>query len=278
MGLSLARASDVDAVPALVEHEATGSPWADVQRWAAAVSTSDAAERIALLSLPGGPIPQALPPARRAAVEATAGRERRTGTKAPLVVDLSSLWAGPLCGDLLARTGARVIKVESRARPDGARSGSRTFFDRMNGRKELCRFDFGDDGDISRLRALLDEADVVIEASRPRALRALGIDAHAAAERGAVWVSLTAYGRSGADGMRVGFGDDVAASAGLARWGSDGPYPVGDALADPLTGVVAAHATVQALDSGHGALLDVSMYDVAVWARRLGAALPEFSR
>lgn len=269
LGLSLARESDIAAVPALVEHEPTGSVWADVRTWAAGVSTSAASSRVALLGLPGGPIPERVPAARRAPVEATAGRGRLRHAETPLVVDLSSLWAGPLCGDLLARTGARVVKVESRARRDGARSGSRAFFNRMNGLKDVRLLDFDDERDVARLQALIDEADVVIEASRPRALRALGVNAHAAAHRGAVWVSLTAYGRNGPDGMRVGFGDDVAASASFVRWGRDGPYPVGDALADPLTGVVAAHAAVQALDGGAGALLDVSMFDVASWARRL---------
>ena len=40
-----------------------------------------------------------------------------------LVVDLSALWAGPLCGGLLAGAGATVVKVESTHRPDGARRG-----------------------------------------------------------------------------------------------------------------------------------------------------------
>ena len=39
----------------------------------------------------------------------------------PLVVDLSALWAGPLCAHLLGLAGARVVKVESLGRPDGAR-------------------------------------------------------------------------------------------------------------------------------------------------------------
>jgi hypothetical protein len=65
-------------------------------------------------------------------------------------------------------------------------------------------------------------------------------------------------------GQRVGFGDDVAAGAGLVAWEPDGPIPAGDALADPLAGAVAA--TVAALRDDRGALLDVSMHDVAAWA------------
>jgi len=76
-----------------------------------------------------------------------------------------------------------------------------------------------------------------------------------------VWLSITAYGRTGADAMRVGFGDDVAAAAGLVCWTPDGPIPAGDALADPLAGVVGAAAVARALQAPTGVLVDLSMYD-----------------
>ena len=56
------------------------------------------------------------------------GAERATRSNSPpLVIELASLWAGPLCGHLLHITGARVIKVESVHRPDGARFGAARF-------------------------------------------------------------------------------------------------------------------------------------------------------
>ena len=61
-----------------------------------------------------------------------------------IVVDLSALWAGPLCGDLLARAGATVVKVESTQRPDGARRGPAEFFDLLNGRKQIGRARFSE--------------------------------------------------------------------------------------------------------------------------------------
>ena len=66
----------------------------------------------------------------------------------PLVVDLSSLWAGPLTGSLLAMLGAEVIKVESSKRLDGARrdnsddQGEKEFYDLMNGGKKSFTCDF----------------------------------------------------------------------------------------------------------------------------------------
>jgi crotonobetainyl-CoA:carnitine CoA-transferase CaiB-like acyl-CoA transferase len=66
--------------------------------------------------------------------------------------------------------------------------------------------------------------------------------------------------------LRIGFGDDVAAGAGLVAWDDGTPCPMGDALADPLAGVTAAAAALAALHSGRGALLDVSMHDLCAAA------------
>jgi crotonobetainyl-CoA:carnitine CoA-transferase CaiB-like acyl-CoA transferase len=82
-----------------------------------------------------------------------------------LVADLSSMWAGPLCGGLLAAAGATVVKVENPSRPDGTRSGEPAFFDWINRGKLSCAVDFDDE----LLRALLDTADIVIEGSARRA-------------------------------------------------------------------------------------------------------------
>ena len=101
-----------------------------------------------------------------------------------LVVDLSALWAGPLCGDLLAAAGATVVKVESPSRPDGARRGPAAFFDLLNWRKQSVALDLQRAEGPRLLHALVQRADVVIEASRPRALAQLGISARRLVERG----------------------------------------------------------------------------------------------
>ena len=90
----------------------------------------------------------------------------------------------------------------------------------------------------------------------------LGLLAEDFAAAGTVWASITAYGRDEENALRVGFGDDVAAGAGLVAWTSEGPRAVGDALGDPLTGIAAAAAVVEQLAAGRGAVLDVSMHDV----------------
>ncbi|MFG2377855.1 CoA transferase [Streptomyces sp. NPDC048504] len=109
------------------------------------------------------------------------------------------------------------------------------------------------------LDEIVAEADVVIEASRPSALRRLGLRAEEflAARPGRVWVGITGYGR---ENDRIAFGDDAAVAGGLTGVDPNGdPVFLGDALADPVTGVFAAHAAARSLAAGGGELLCVSM-------------------
>jgi crotonobetainyl-CoA:carnitine CoA-transferase CaiB-like acyl-CoA transferase len=193
-------------------------------------------------------------------------RSRRK-QKRPLVVDLSSLWAGPLCSRLLQRCGARVIKVESRQRPDGARRGPPQFFTSMNAGKESLTLDFAKRDDIGRLRDLIAAADIVVEGSRPRALRQLGIDADAMLARNPrlTWISITGYGRADPQGQWIAYGDDAGVAAGLSylmHQASGHKVIVGDAIADPLTGIHAALAAWSACRRGGGALIALSLVDV----------------
>jgi crotonobetainyl-CoA:carnitine CoA-transferase CaiB-like acyl-CoA transferase len=244
-----------------------GGAWRALSAWLADRELGPVAARARLLGLPAAPIPAGPVPIRRPPVLCSPGGPRETSlSAAPLVVDFTSLWAGPLCARLLGLAGARVVKVESRARPDGARAGTPAFFDLLHAGHLSVALDFGAPDDVAALRRLLAQADVVLEASRPRALRQLGLDAEEYVAGGTVWASLTAYGRTSEDAQRIGYGDDVAAAAGLIAHCGDIPYPVGDAIADPLAGACAAAAVAAALLSPHGQLLDVSMYDVAVAA------------
>jgi crotonobetainyl-CoA:carnitine CoA-transferase CaiB-like acyl-CoA transferase len=223
--------------------------------------------RAQLLGLPVARVGEAAAPGGRAGV--LPGRLGEAPTRPDLsgltVVDLSALWAGPLCGDLLARAGASVLKVESTQRPDGARRGSRAFFDLLNSRKRSVALDLGGREGVGVLRALVTSADVVIEASRPRALAQFGISGPDVVGAGGaqVWISITGYGRSDEAGNRVAFGDDAAAAGGLVAWNGADPLFCADAAADPLTGLAAADACLSALRSGGRWFLDVAMSAVS---------------
>jgi crotonobetainyl-CoA:carnitine CoA-transferase CaiB-like acyl-CoA transferase len=93
-----------------------------------------------------------------------------------------------------------------------------------------------------------------------------------AANPGLTWVAVTGYGSTGSMADRVAFGDDAAAAGGLLRWTRSGaPAFAGDALADPITGLAAAVAALEAVREGGGILVDASMAHCAAAAAAIGA-------
>ena len=238
------------------------------------------------------------------------------------VVDLSVMWAGPLCGDLLARAGAQVVKVESSSRPDGARLGLPEFYELLNGQKRHRSIGFDASEGRAELLGLLQNADIVITSCRPRALEQMGIGPHdVVRQSGVIWAAITGYGWE--QGHKVAFGDDAAAAGGLVchaerssqeaelasgdaadhfentdglsshirparrrsdvadhfesegelserksgRESSEGILPcfIGDAIADPLTGVTAAATVMEQWLSGSPGFLDISMVGSAAF-------------
>jgi hypothetical protein len=254
--ITLSRPDDVAAVPALLHaDDVPADPWPQLQRWAATQPVAAVVERAGLLDIPAaglGGAPPRPPSIRR--IGTPASPRRPAGL---LVADLSSMWAGPLCGRLLARAGATVVKVESPRRPDGTRAGNRAFFDWINAEKLCYGVDF--DGQAGELRELLAAADIVIEGSRPAALarRRLGPD-DVPPRDGRIWLRITGY-----DDHRPAFGDDAAVAGGLVGTAANGQVFCGDAIADPLTGLQATLAVAQSLDRGGGELIHVSMAAVA---------------
>ena len=301
LAVNLPRPDDVALLPAWLA-EASAPPdevsggagpdaWAALAAAVASGSAEPLAERAQLLGLPVAALPRpgevgpvaAAPPAGLPVVGTRLGGDAGPGPVPPLegllVADLSSLWAGPLCTQLLQQAGARVVKVESIHRPDGARRGPAAFFDLLHAGQEAVALDFGTEDGRADLCRLLGSAAVIVEGSRPRALEQLGIVADhvlAAADRtGAgpsVWVSITGYGRAAPGRDRVAFGDDAAAAGGLVVWDEAGPCFLADAVADPCSGLVAAAAVLRALAAGGRWLLDVSMRAVAAHLAGPGAS------
>lgn len=299
--LNLAREEDFDLLPALTgaagpEKPGEASEWAEIFPNLPVdqlVSTGrELGLAIAPVCLPG--YGSQTSPASGASGWAAISRpassvnmkgEQPDRPKKPLVADLSSLWAGPLAGSLLAMLGAEVVKVESNRRPDGARrgetQGEQDFFNLLNGEKKSFACDFTTRRGRARLHRLLRQADIVIEASRPRALRQLGLSAEklVAEKPGKVWLSLTAYGRGAATEDNIGFGDDIGVAAGLsglmeAVYGQ--PLFVGDAIADPLGGLHGALAAWFCWQQG-GGMIDLSLHGVLEFALRQDPLLGLFN-
>lgn len=263
LAVSLARTSDIGAVPAWLEIEA--SPEADI--WSAVAAgvrrrpVAELVERAGWLGLAVGEAVR--PPAPVEPCSFTyAGL---LASKRKQVLDLSSLWAGPLCASLMGGLGFEVLKVEGPSRPDGARYGSPAFYNLLNGDKQEANIDLGSEGGRRRFLELCRQSAVVVDGLRPRVWANWGIDRlEAARECGLVWVSITAYGND-----RAGFGDDAAVSGGLWLQDPAGglPWFVGDAAADPVAGLIASRAAAEALAEGRAGLVEVAMSQAVSWVR-----------
>jgi len=265
LALNLPRPEDRELLPAWLESASRPGedPWAFAERVLPGQTSEAWVSRgrlvgLALAGLPVAP-PRPGPWLRRGPETPRPGPP----SASPRVLDLSSLWAGPLCAQLLGAAGGRVVKLESQQRPDGARQGESGFYDRLNAGKQSVALDLNAPEGIAALRRLIDWAEIVVESARPRALAQLGIDAEEFVARGPgrVWVSITGHGRRGECGQWVGFGDDAAVAAGAAVPPRKGGPPsfCGDAIADPLTGLHAAVAALAHHRTGRGALLDLSL-------------------
>lgn len=265
LAVNLPRASDRDLVPALLGEDCgAGDPWPVLEAMLPHRPAQEVVVQAALLGLavarvgeadggfagrsPGGP------PGGGTHVPSPSVRPWE---RAPRVADLSVLWAGPLCGALLAQAGCEVLKADTLQRPDTTAERSPAFDALLNGAKRRWRMDREDPADRVRLRELLAGADVVITNARPRALHWL----EGALPPGCLWIAIRAH----ADPARIGFGDDCAAAGGLVDR-QDGPLFLGDAVADPLTGLTAAAAAFRALALRQSGRVEVLLSAVAAEA------------
>ncbi len=254
IAVNLPREDDLLSVPAWLGAEPKEDIWKLIGEETVGQTAQSLIERAGLLGMAVSSVGEATGHKNKI----YGSRETIRLSQTPTVVDLSSMWAGPLCGWFLSRNGARVIKVESSQRPDrGSKSGA-PFYKRLNNGKEVIEIDFRSESGIGQLRKLVREADIVLEASRPRALESLGVYAKEEVQRGAIWCSITGYGRE-ENPTRVGFGDDAAAAGNLLASVDDSLWFVGDATADPITGTTAAVLILGLWLAGESGLVDVSL-------------------
>ena len=159
------------------------------------------------------------------------------------VLDLTAMWAGPLCTLLLAEWGARVTTVEPSVRTDGLR-GSPAQFAVLDRHKERVDLDLRTTPGRAAFELLVAEADVLVESFSARVMPNLGYDAGAlrAVNPRLTTVSIRAY----AGCEWVAYGRGVHATSGLGMINGR-PQPASIAYPDPLTGFAAFAATLEAL-------------------------------
>ncbi len=240
--------------PHLAHLKQDAEPWAAIKDMARDICCGDLLDQAVLLGMPVAVVGEAL--SSPASKMETRERPFKTARRST-VVDMSALWAGPYCGGLLAEAGFCVTKVEGSARPDPTPLSSPALDQRLNGRKKRISLNLSSPDLIS----LISGADILITSARPHALTRLGLSEQRlfALNPSMIWVAITAYGWTGEAAMRVGFGDDCAAAGGLIAWRDGVPEFIGDALADPLTGLTAATLAMDAIADGRGGLIDVPL-------------------
>lgn len=263
LAINLARPEDVASLPAWLQADLPGDPVAAMVSTLRHQDVAPLIDQARLLGLPVAAVGKTAPSA--APVLAQAENVAKSGE----VIDLSTLWAGPLCAGLLARAGLPVTRLDNVRRPDPTARHDPILDAALNSRKRREVADFAScdlPGRIAKVR-------VLVTSGRPHALARLGLTPSSlfACNPGLLWVAITAHGWHGEAGMRVGFGDDCAAAGGLVRWQDGAPRFIGDALADPLTGLHAARLVMEALAEGRGGLLDVPLAGTAArFARQAG--------
>ena len=218
------------------------------------------------------------------------------------VIDISTVLAGPNCARYLADFGADVIKVE---RPDSGDSlrnmgwrdpadGQGLWWRIVNRNKRTIALDLKTQEDRELFLRLLDDAHVLVENFRPGVLERLGFAPDELLKRNPklVITRVTGFGQTGPYAHRPGFATIAEGMSGLASiTGVPGGEPMLPpiALTDEVTGLVAAFATMVALWSEQGQVVDVSLLEsvfqimgplISVWLtrgelqERMGSRIP----
>ncbi|MFF4797544.1 CaiB/BaiF CoA transferase family protein [Streptomyces sp. NPDC001351] len=192
------------------------------------------------------------------------------------VLDLATLFAGPLAATMLGDFGAEVIKVEHPAKPDPSRGhgpskdGVGLWWKVLGRNKQTITLDLSKPGGRSTLLRLVATADVVIENFRPGTLEKwdLGWAELSAANPRLILTRVTAFGQFGPYAHRPGFGTLAEAMSGFAAITGepDAPPtlpPFG--LADSIAGLATAYAVMTALSArdrtGEGQVVDMAIIE-----------------
>jgi crotonobetainyl-CoA:carnitine CoA-transferase CaiB-like acyl-CoA transferase len=209
------------------------------------------------------------------------------------IIDLSMGWAGPVCTRNLADLGADVIKIEACGYPDwwrGVDNRAETVtqrlyekssrFNIMNRGKRAITLDLTVPDGVTLAKALVKDADAVIENYSAEVLRKFGLD-YAELTKvnpSLVMVSMAAFGASGPWRETRAYGSTLEQGSGLPRVGGraqDPPMMNHLAYGDAVGGLNACSAMLVALlhrrETGEGQFIDLSQVQcmlpfTAAWA------------
>lgn len=190
------------------------------------------------------------------------------------VVDCATLIAAPGCARHLADFGADVIKVERPGSGDGARrlgwrhpdDDTSLMWKVLSRNKRTVAIDLKSTEGHGQMLELCAGADVLVENFRPGTLERLGLgpDALWARNPKLVITRVTGFGQDGPYASRPGFATIAEALSGFTALNGDpdgAPLLPPVAVTDEVAGMIAAFATLTALHSGVGQIVDVSLLE-----------------
>jgi crotonobetainyl-CoA:carnitine CoA-transferase CaiB-like acyl-CoA transferase len=193
------------------------------------------------------------------------------------VLDLSRVFAGPMCAMVLADFGAEVVKVEHPGRGDdtrdwGIRIGKTetTYYNSMNRNKRSITIDLQSPEGLKLIHELLPQFDVVIHNFKTGGAEKLGLgyEQLKAIKPDLVYCAVAGYDSSGPEAKRPGYDLVIQGEAGLMALNGEAdtpPLKFGVAVVDLMTGMYAAQAILAALfrrsKTGKGRLIEMALYD-----------------
>jgi crotonobetainyl-CoA:carnitine CoA-transferase CaiB-like acyl-CoA transferase len=191
------------------------------------------------------------------------------------VIDVATLFAGPLAATILGDFGAEVLKIEhprgDPARSHGhAKNGVGLWWKMLARNKKAITLYLGAPAGQDLFRRLVRDADVVVENFRPGTLERweLGYETLAAINPRLILARVTGFGQFGPYAHRPGFGTLAEAMSGFAHITGqpDGPPtlpPFG--LADGIAALATACAILMALrardSTGRGQVIDLAIVE-----------------
>ncbi|MFG3245888.1 CaiB/BaiF CoA transferase family protein [Streptomyces sp. NPDC048187] len=192
------------------------------------------------------------------------------------VLDLATLFAGPLAATMLGDFGAEVIKVEHPTRPDPSRGhgpskdGIGLWWKLLGRNKHTITLDLSKPAGRATLLRLAATADVVVENFRPGTLEKwdLGWDELSAVNPRLVLTRVTGFGQFGPYARRPGFGTLAEAMSGFAAMTGEPDTPPTlppFGLADSIAALATAYAVMTALAArertGEGQVVDMAIIE-----------------
>lgn len=203
------------------------------------------------------------------------------------VIDFTQVAAGPVCTMMLADRGADVIKIEAPSGDLGRQlgppwqNGHSVIFMALNRNKRSIVLDLKSEEGVRQARALVANADIVVESFRPGVMQRFGLDYESVRKQNpsVIYCSISAYGQTSPDAGKPGVDGIIQAVSGLMSvcgLPDSEPSKVQAPVIDMSTGILATLAVQDAFmhrqATGEGQWLDISMYESALQLQQTALA------